>query len=459
MTAVEVAPGLTEAGWPKWEQHAFYNLEPDVIHAAIKAQRNAAPVYWYEPEGFPTGFWVLSKWADVRFVGSHPELFSSQYGFAVGDASDPATVLHQLPDWAREKIESGTLSPAETRRAISLGKLSMGDPNFVSLILSDPPQHGHIRNIMMKALRPSLVRKQKPLIAEITGEVLDAITAGEVTDFVTTIGQIPAALMTDLIGVPRDMREEFIDMSSAQMKAIIIDPDRDPEEAARINARVREFHQYCKDLIADRKGRGGEDDDLVSVIAHSEYEGKPLPDGMAISFIHTFVNAGETTRSSMSLLAWLLAEHPDQQRLLAAEPALLGNAMEEQLRYFQLNWTGCRTATEDVEVGGQRIKAGDYVVMAYASANRDEDVWDRPNEFDITRSFEKDHLGFGYGEHSCPGALLARTNTTTIFEQLLARFPQWQRAGEIVRWSSPFIQGMTSLPVRFAAADSEGATS
>ena len=106
--------------------------------------------------------------------------------------------------------------------------------------------------------------------------------------------------------------------------------------------------------------------------------------------------------------------------------------------------------TQDIEIGGHAIKAGDYVVMAYASANRDEDVWERPDEFDVTRSFDHDHQGFGYGEHSCPGALLARTDSTVIQERLLARFPDWELAGAPVRWANPFIQGMTSVPLRFS---------
>jgi cytochrome P450 len=110
-----------------------------------------------------------------------------------------------------------------------------------------------------------------------------------------------------------------------------------------------------------------------------------------------------------------------------------------------------RVALADFEIGGQQIKAGDYVVMAYASANRDEDVWERPDEFDVTRSFDKDHQSFGYGEHSCPGALLARIDSTIIFERLLARFPDWELAGEPQRWASPFLQGMGRLPLRFSS--------
>lgn len=436
--------------WPAWEDSSFYNQEPEAIYASMAAQRRAAPVHWYEPPGYPTGFWVLSKYEDQRFVGSHPELFSSQYGFAIGDASDPATVMHQLPEWARERIASGELGPAEIRRTIAHGKLSMGDPQFESLMISDPPRHGQIRNIMMKALRPSLVRSQKPRIAEITDEFLDRIEAGQAVDFVGSAGQIPAALMTELIGVPREMREPFIEMASAQMLAITINPDMDPAEAARIQKMVGRFHDYCEELLAARQAEGTDGDDLVSCIARSEHDGGPVPLGMSISFIHTFVNAGETTRSLLALVMLLLAQHPEQQRLLSERPELIPNAVEETLRYSPLNWSGCRTAIEDVEVGGQKLARDDYVVMAYASANRDEDIWDRPDQFDITRSFDRDHQSFGYGEHSCPGALLARTDAVTILERLVARFPRWELAGEPVRWSNPFIQGIGRLPLRFS---------
>ena len=174
-----------------------------------------------------------------------------------------------------------------------------------------------------------------------------------------------------------------------------------------------------------------------------------MPHGLAISFIHTFVNAGETTRALLSFVAMALAEHPDERHLLVERPELVSNAVEETLRTYPLNWSGCRTATQDVEIGGQVIHKDDYVVMAYASANRDEDVWDRPDDFDVTRSFDQDHQSFGYGEHSCPGALLARTDSTTIFERLLSRFPDWELANPPERWGTPFLQGISSLPLRF----------
>jgi cytochrome P450 len=442
--------GLSAPEWPAWEDGAFYLQEPEVMYASIAAERRAAPVYWYEPPGYASGVWVLSKWEDQRFVGANPELFSSRYGFAIGDASDPATVIHQLPEWAQQRIRASGLTAAETRRTIAHGKLSMGDPDFESLMISDPPRHGEIRNVLMKALRPSLVRSLRSRIAEIADEFIAELEPGAEADFVTTVGRIPAALMTELIGVPRELRERFIEMASAQMLAITIDPNRDPDEARRIQGLVEEFHAYCGELLEERRANGADGDDLASIIARSEHDGGPVPEGMAISFIHTFVNAGETTRSLLSFVALALAQHPDQRRLLVERPELIANAIDETLRYFPLNWSGCRTATQDLELGGERIREDDYVMMAYVSANRDEDVWDRPDEFDVTRSLDHDHQSFGYGEHSCPGALLARTDSTIVFERLLARFPDWEPAGEFRRWANPFLQGLGTLPLRFA---------
>ncbi len=183
------------------------------------------------------------------------------------------------------------------------------------------------------------MRSLKPRIIEIADEFVAEIEPGVETDFVSTIGRIPAALMTELIGVPRAMRDEFIEMASAQMLAITIDPDRDPAETARIQGLVEKFHAYCDELLAERRSRR-RGEDLVSIIGASEFEGAPVPHGLAISFIHTFVNAGETTRALLSFVAYALAQHPEQRAILAERPELIGNAIEETLRFYPLNWSG-----------------------------------------------------------------------------------------------------------------------
>ena len=399
------------------------------MYASIAAQRNSAPVYWYEPPGYPTGLWVLSKWEHQRYVGSHPDLFCSGYGFAIGDASDPSTVVHTLPDWAQHALRDGNPSPAETRRIISRGKLSMGDPDFESLILADPPRHGQIRNILMKALRPSLVRSLKSRIAEITDEFLDEIEPGAETDFVTTVGRIPAALMTELIGVPREMRDRFIEMASAQMVAITIDPNREPAEVERVQRLVEEFHAYCDALLAERRSsrrrwRGPRQHHRP--VGARRWTGAPRHGDL----VHPHLRQRRRDEQGAPVVRGHGARRASRPAAPASSSGRSCSRTPSRRRCATTHSTGpgCRTATQDLELGGQLIHADDYVMMAYASANRDEDVWDRPDEFDVTRSFDKDHESFGYGEHSCPGALLARTDSTIIFERLLA-FPDWELAG------------------------------
>jgi cytochrome P450 len=439
----------TTIDWPRWEDPEFYLQDPEVIQEAMAAQRRAAPVHWYEAPGLATGFWVISKWEDARFVGSHPELFSNRFGFGIGDASEVEKVQAQLPQWAQSELRKPGLTPAERRGLIARGKLTLGDPGLENMMLLDPPRHGQVRGIFMGALKPSLVRSLRPKIAEIADEILDTIEPGAEIDFVTTVGRIPATLMTELIGVPRDFREEFIEMAKAHLGAITITPDKDQEEVERLQRLEAQLHTFCDELLAERQANPSAGDDLVSVVARSQLDGAPVPRALAFVFITHFLIAGEATRDVISHLAMALAERPEQRRLMVERPELIPNAVNEAMRYYTPVWSGARTALDEVEIRGRTIKKGDFVVMAYASANRDEDVFENPDDFDITRPFEHDHLGFGYGEHSCPGALLARIDAAVIWERVLARFSDWELTGPPQTWRTPFLRGVSSLPIKF----------
>jgi cytochrome P450 len=439
--------------WPRWEDPSFYLQDPEVMQAQMAAQREAAPVYWYEAPALSTGMWVVSRWRDCRFIGSNPALFCNKYGFAVGDANEPTeTVLAQLPEWAREEIAKPGVTLAQRRGLVSRGKLSLGDPKIENMIFLDPPRHAQVRSIFMGAMKPSLVRRLKPRMGEIADEFMDEmVEAGEEVDFVKTIGRIPAAVMTEMVGVPPSERETFIDLASAHLEAITITPDKDPEEIARVKAKAQDFRRYCDELLDERRKSGGEGDDLVSIVVRSELDGGPVPNYIAFVFVTHFLSAGETTRALLSHLAMALGQRPDQRKLLVENQDLLQNAIEETMRYYPINWTGCRTAVDDIELGGQQIAKDDFVVMAYAAANRDPDTYPDPDTYDITRSFDNDHLGFGHGEHSCPGALLARVDSLAIWERVFARFKDWELTGDPVTWSNPFLRGVASLPVRFSA--------
>jgi cytochrome P450 len=436
---------------PAWEDPAFYLQDPEVIQASMAAVRRESPIYRYEAPSLATDVWVLSKWQHCRDIANNPRVFCNRYGFLIGDASDPATVMPQLPEWAREELSKPGLSAAEKRGIIVRGKLSFGEPKLENMAFLDPPRHEQVRGIFMGALKPSLVRSLRPRIAEIADEYLDQIEPGAEVDFVKTVGRIPTAVMTEQTGVPPEMRDEFVEMASAHLAAVAVAPGKDPAEVEREEQMAQKFRDYIQELLAERRASGGDGDDLVSVIARSQLDGKPVPRPTAIAFVTHFINAGETTRALLSHVALALAERPEQRRLLVERPELLQNTIEETMRYYPINWTQCRTATERAEVGGQVFEKDDYLLLAYASANRDEDVYEHPDEYDITRSFEQDHMGWGYGQHSCPGALLARTNARTIWERVLARFSDWELAGEPETFSSPFIRGVRSLPIRFSS--------
>jgi cytochrome P450 len=442
-TAVERA-----VEWPAWDDPAWYLQDLDTIQASMAAARRASPVYWYDSPNLATGFWVLSTWEHQRYVSGNPELFCNRYGFSIGDASKPDAVLEQLPEWAREQLRTSNLTAAETRGLISRAKASLGRPDLEILIYQDPPRHTQLRGIFMNALKPSLIRSLRPRIGEITDEYLDRIEPGSDVDFVKAVGRIPAEVMAELIGIPHDMRETFMEMSLAQAQAITVTPDKDADAVAhqkQMGERVRDF---CDELLERRKSDGNEDD-LMAVVSRLALDGGPAPREFLWFVIMTFNSAGGTTQDLVSLLALALAERPEQRRLLVDEPELIPNALEETLRYYPINWSSCRTATKRVEIDAQTIEKDDYVLMPYASANRDEGVWERADEFDVTRSFDHDHFGFAYGAHSCPGALLARISSRGIWERLLERFPSWEMAGEPVISSTPFLRALVSLPVRF----------
>ncbi len=443
----------TTVAWPAWEDPAFYEQDPEVIHAAMAAQRRAEPVYWYERGGF----WVLSKWEDVRYAGSHPEVFSNQYGFLIGDSGDPEKIMPNLPPWAQEALSKPGLTAAEKRGIIARGKVTRAydqSPNGQDLhmILLDPPRHREVRRVLTQALSPKLVRSLGPMIAEATDELLDRITPGEVTDVVPIVGGIPAALIASLLGVPRDMHDQFAAWADNSLKFSAMPPGSDPEEVARLRSSVEELMAYANELIDERRAAGAQGDDLISAFLRSELDGAPISPAMMMIYTTSVISAGsDTTRHMLSFLVHALAVRPDQRELLLERPELRLNAVEETLRYYPVVWGQARTAMEDVEMGGKQIAKDDFVFRAFASANRDEDIYENPDEFDITRSFKGGHVGFGWGEHVCPGSPLVRADAPIILERILNRFRSWEPAGTPERQTSLLLNGLRSLPIKFHA--------
>ena len=203
---------------------------------------------------------------------------------------------------------------------------------------------------------------------------------------------------------------------------------------------------YVGEVVAAR--RGDKRDDLVSVLAHGTVDGEALSDLDINMFVMTLLVAGnETTRTLLSNSLVVLAENPEQRQLLVDDQSLIPTAVEELLRWEPPIMNFCRTATENTELAGVSIAEGDYVVLLYQSANRDEEVFGpTAGAFDLTRS-PNPHTSFGHAEHFCMGAGLARLEAKVLLEELLLRWPAYELAGPVERLPSRFVRGVAHLPL------------
>ncbi len=267
-------------------------------------------------------------------------------------------------------------------------------------------------------------------------------------DFVVEIAaELPLLVIAELLGVPQEDRRMVFDWSNQMIGAE--DPeyqvtDAEPGEAAM------QVYSYAEDLASQRRLTPRQD--LVSVLIDAEVEGEKLNElELDLFFLLLIVAGNETTRNLMSGAMTAFFDHPEQWELLRQDRSLLPNAVEEMLRYVTPVMHFRRTATTDMEVRGQEIKQGDKIVFWHTSANRDEDAFDDPDTFDVTRS-PNNHIAFGGGgPHFCLGANLARMEIMVMFDRVLDRIPDIRLDGEVQRLQSNFINGTKHIPVAFDA--------
>jgi len=388
-------------------------------HAVWTRLRAEAPVARFEPEGFQP-FWAITKHADIAQISSQPERFSSAYGITLAPVGQP-------------------LAPLAAEM----------------LVMLDPPRHRPVRKLASRRFTPRAVKSHRPDIERITSEVLgEAATAGATRecDFVARIAApIPIGVMSWILGVPKSdwhlvyrWTNEVIGASDPEFR-------REGETPARTSRRARkELHGYLSELIAKR--RSDPADDLVSELLAAELEGEPVSDALLLQNCELFVEAGnETTRNAISGGLLAFCEHRDQWERLKSEPELLPRAVEEILRWVTPITHFTRVATEECELRGQKIRAGEQLALYFASANRDEEVFDDPFEFRIDRHPNR-HLAFGLGEHICLGAHIARIELETVFRHLLERLETFELAGPVERLSSAVNGGIKHLPIRYRLA-------
>ncbi|MFD9551667.1 cytochrome P450 [Nocardia salmonicida] len=421
---------------------AFYARDIDDVHAALAEVRNARPVLWHEQGQY----WVLSRHADQRAVGSNPEVFSSRFGFQIGDSFPVSQVIGNLPTWAQDQLDDDSLTRAEQRAIIARSKVSIGDPEIESVIVVDPPRHRALRNVMTNGLTPKIVNGMEPRIVEIVDDALDSAEQGGALEFIDVARRVPLMVIAGLVGVPESDAEVFVDYANAFMATVMLN-ERDPEKMARNQRMAGEFSGYIEELIRQRRAKPGED--LISRMLATQLDGEPVAEKVVMMLVRSLISGGtDTTKHLLSWSVYNLGTRPEQRRILSEKPELMANAINEITRWTPIVWSNARTAVQDTVIGDRTIKAGDFVVLVFPSANRDEEVWERPFEFDVTRKFRVQPIAFGWGEHLCPGNPLARLEGRIMLERLFARCDDFEVVGEPDRLMSSFINGLNSLRIQ-----------
>lgn len=397
--------GVAEVRWDPFD--VSVKTDP---HPVWRRLRDEAPVYRNEEHDF----WALSRFADVMAAHLDPRRFSSAHG----------TVLEIMSD----------------------------QPVGGLMIFLDPPGHTMLRRLVSRAFTPRRVAELEAHVRQLCGELLDAHRGAASFDYVSDFGAIvPATVIAMLLGVPPGDRPQVREVIDTMFH---LEPEVGMVNDVAAGA-VLTLHQYLAGQLEERRKRPA--DDLLSALVTAEVT---EPDGAvrrltleeSTGFGLLLVSAG--TETVARLIGWagaVLADHPDQRAALAAEPALVPNAVEELLRFEAPSPVQGRWTTEPVELHGVRIPEESKVLLLTGSAGRDGRAFSDADRFDVRRKFDQ-HVSFGYGIHLCLGAALARLEGRVAIEETLARFPEWEvdRDGSEFLFTST-VRGFRRLPIRVGA--------
>lgn len=387
-------------------------------HAEWALLRREAPV-WYCDRNVDPPFYALTRHEDIVAVSKRPDVFRNGPRLAV------------FPEF---------VAPAE------------GEQIAHHLLNMDPPDHHAYRKLVSHRFTPRGLDRMSKDIDGITRRLLDEMAGdgGERDgDFVELLSApLPLQVLAELLGVPRDMWKTMFDWTNATIGSA--DPEyRLPGESAQeTTARARlSLFGYFAEFARERRKHPR--DDIASVLASAQIDGAPMGDFNLLSYFFLIVVAGnETTRNAITGGMQALIENPDQWRRLKADPGLVDSAVEEIVRWVTPVIQFCRTPSEDVEIRGVKISAGENLCLFYPSANRDEAVFDAPDSFRIDRQPNR-HIAFGIGEHFCLGANLARLELRVVLRHLVLRVESIEQTGPIERLRSSFVGGIKRMPVRY----------
>jgi cytochrome P450 len=331
-----------------------------------------------------------------------------------------------------------------------------GGPNLVrSLVQMDAPDHPKYRALTQGWFMPGNLMKFEPRIREIARHTVEKMIAkGGACDFVADVALgYPLHVIMEILGVPEQDEPRMLRLTQELFGPHDPDKTRIREQltaeqlAAMLQMVVNDFSTYFRVITEDR--RRDPRDDLASVIANARINGDYLPEHDATSYYIIVATAGhDTTSSSTAGAIWALAENPEQFAMVKADPSLISGLVDEAIRWMTPVKNFMRSATADTELGGRDVKKGDWLMLCYASANRDEEVFEEPYQFRCDRKPNR-HIAFGHGAHLCLGQYLAKLEMRILFEELLPRLKSIALDGEVKMTQAVFVNGPKRLPIRF----------
>ena len=395
-----------------------------VPHELWTHLRKESPVYWYAQRGH-TPFWAITKHEDIMEISSQPDIFSNEAGGII--------VLNEAQ--IQSFIEGGSGSPLAQMKTI---------------ITMDPPEHRSYRKVASGYFTPRGVTNLDEIVKSSAAAIFDELPDEGEVDFIETIAQKhPLRVLATILGINEEQEERLLVITQELFGGEDPDMQRQGEdrEAARKELGM-EFYMLFDEIIKDR--RACPRDDLATMLANAELsDGCPLGQLETLGYYLIVFTAGhDTTRNALSGAISAFLDHPDQFERLRQDPSLSKSAVDEIVRWTTpVNYMK-RQAVQDYELRGQKIKAGEELALFYCSANRDEDVFEDPFTFDIGRSPNR-HLGFGWAEHYCLGAHLAKASMKALTEEMVRRIDWMEPNGERTFISSNFVVGLKTLPVKY----------
>jgi hypothetical protein len=385
-----------------------FHEDPFTIYGDL---RDNAPCY----RNADLGFWALSRYDDVLSALHDPATYCSRYGIT----------LEQ-------------------------------DNSLPMLLTTDPPAHTDLRRLVSRAFTPRRVADLEPEIRALANRFLDGLLAKSEADLVADYAaRLPMDVIARMLGVPEADEEELRVWTNTLLDRDEGVPDVTPEGVVA----ATKLYKYFCDFVADRRAlvvAGNAPDDLTTALCEAGTGADALDDQQVVGFLFLLIIAGnETTTKLLANCLLALQRFPGERRKIVADPGRIPEAIEEILRYEGSTQLMARTLTRTIEMHGEQMYEGDKVLLLLGSANRDERVWDRPDEFDIDRASPVQHVGFGHGIHVCLGAALARLEMRVSLEEIFRLMPDYEidEAG-CTRVHSGNVRGWATVPIRARASAS-----